>query len=520
MKKRTLSVVISLCLMITMLLSVPVSAAGTVALNKTEFTINEKGKATISGLTQEEIDNGAWLGISPEGEKYENTYNDIYVSDLPANNIWEFTAPSKLGKYEVRLMDADYNLIAKTAFTVNAAKAKDGDVKLSKTEAKLNEPMTVTVNGLTKGQIDEGAWLGISKYDEKLQNTYNNSYIHDLDINNTYKFNAPTSFGRYEVRVFSDYSDDYEASFFGKAEFIVTSSKAKPGDIVLSKISVYPEEKMTVSVKGLTDGEIKEGAWLGIAKYDEKLQNTYNDSYISDLNMNNIYEFKAPTAPGRYEVRVFCKYPLEDAEFEYGMFGRAEFTVNAAPAGQIGQGYEGLSNWAVTEVNNAVKENLITEKVMTKFPESITREEFCELAVLLYEKMTGAKAAAATSNPFNDTTNPEIIKAYSLGIVGGVGGGKFAPNDKVTRQDLSLMLLRTLKAAKPSAVTTDIQFKNKFQDEKEIGSWAYEAVKFFNSHDIIRGNEQNGIFHISPKGNTTREQAIALVLRIYNTFSK
>ena len=518
MKKRTLCLFMSLCLLITMLLSIPVFAAGTVTLNKTEFTINENGQATVAGLTDEEIDNGAWLSISAEGTKYENSNNGPYVSDLPVGNVWKFTAPSSFGKYEVRLLDFDCNLIAKASFTVGGTKAKEGDIKLSKAEVKLSEPMSVTVNGLTKGQIDEGAWLGIAKYDEKLENTSNGPYISDLDMSNTYKFNAPNRFGRYEVRVFSAYNDDYEASFFGKAEFIVTSSKAQPGDIVLSKSSVQPEEKMTVTVKGLTDGEIKEGAWLGIAKYDEKLQNTYSASYISDLKMNNVYEFNAPEAPGRYEVRVFCKYPLEDAEYEYGMFGRAEFTVSGEPVSQIAAGYEGLSLWAAGEVNNALQENLVTDKVMSQFSDPITREEFCELAVLLYEKIMGSKAPAAASNPFNDTKNPEILKASSLGIVGGVGGGKFAPNDKVTRQDLSLMLLRTLKAAKPSAITANAQFKYKFQDEKEIGSWAYDAIKFFNSYDIIRGNEQSGIFFISPKGNTTREQAIALVLRIYNTF--
>ena len=131
-------------------------------------------------------------------------------------------------------------------------KAKEGDITLSKNEVLLREPMSVTVNGLTEGQIENGAWLGIAKYDEKLENTYHNSYVSDLDMNNTYKFEAPSRFGKYEVRVFSSYGLDIEESFFGKAEFTVVSSKAKPGDIVLSKTNPAPEEAMTVTVNGLT----------------------------------------------------------------------------------------------------------------------------------------------------------------------------------------------------------------------------------------------------------------------------
>jgi hypothetical protein len=41
----------------------------------------------------------------------------------------------------------------------------------------------------------------------------------------------------------------------------------------------------------------------------------------------------------------------------------------------------------------------------------ITREEFCELAVLLYETMTGTTASPMSPNPFTDTTNSQILKA-------------------------------------------------------------------------------------------------------------
>jgi hypothetical protein len=278
---------------------------------------------------------------------------------------------------------------------------------------------------------------------------------------------------------------------------------------------------MSVTVKGLTPGEIETGAWLGIALSVEKLENTIVDQYISDLPVDNNYEFTAPSTPGTYEVRVFCSSGLENEEYEYGKFGVAQFIVSGTAAETTGYtaGYEGLAPWAAPVVTEAVNENLTTDKVLVDFPSPITREEFCELAVLLYEKMSGAKAATPAVNPFNDTSNPEILKAADLGIVGGVGGGKFAPNNNVTRQEISLMLLRTLKVVMPN-ITATAEFKTQFQDVGSVDSWALEAVRFMNANDIVTGSTVNGVSYILPKGNTTREQAIALVLRIYNKFNK
>jgi hypothetical protein len=519
MKKRALAIILTLTFIFTMILSIPVFAAGSVTLNKTQFTVGEKGQATVSGLTSAQIDGGAFLGIAEVGTRYENTYHDTYVADLPANNVWIFEAPNYYGEYEVRLLDADYNLLSSAAFSVVAPQAGSSDITISKTEVRLREPMSVTVNGLTNEMLDNGAWLGIEKYDEKLANTYHDTYISYLPANNTYEFEAPFHFGKYEVRVFSSYNEDPEDSFFGKVEFTVVPGKAKEGDIVLSKTRVLPEEKMSVTVKGLTPGEIKEGAWLGIAKSEERLQNTYHDTYISSLPINDTHEFTAPTNPGAYEVRVFCTYGVSTPEeYEYALFGTAKFVVSTdAAGGDIAAGEEGLSAWAVKEVNEARDENLVTDKVLVDFPEDITREEFCELAVLLYEKMTGIKAVPEEVNPFSDTNNPEILKAYKLGIVGGIGGGKFAPGEKVTREQISAMFLRTLKAVMPE-MPTDAQFATQFQDQDNISAWALESVRFMNANDIIKGTTVNGVSYLLPQGNTTKEQAIALVLRIYNKF--
>ena len=98
------------------------------------------------------------------------------------------------------------------------------------------------------------------------------------------------------------------------------------------------------------------------------------------------------------------------------------------------------SDWSVGELSKADEYDLLTEKVQGNFKRKITREEFSELALKLYEALAGKKTGAANTKPFTDTQNPDIASACSLGIVNGVGNGRFAPDNTATRQEVSTML--------------------------------------------------------------------------------
>jgi len=68
----------------------------------------------------------------------------------------------------------------------------------------------------------------------------------------------------------------------------------------------------------------------------------------------------------------------------------------------------------VPELKQAYDYGLTYSGVMQGFKKPITREEFCTIVVKLYEKLTN-QSIVASGNPFTDTANPEIIKAYQLG---------------------------------------------------------------------------------------------------------
>jgi hypothetical protein len=158
---------------------------------------------------------------------------------------------------------------------------------------------------------------------------------------------------------------------------------------------------------------------------------------------------------------------------------------------------------------------LTTDKILNNFQRSITREEFCEIAVKLYEGLSGQTAAPISPNPFKDTVNTEILKANRLGIVFGTAADTFSPTSPVTRQEISVMLLRTMKVAQPGLDYSALGTAT-FADQSKISPWALEAIRYMNNIGIMKGTGNN---NVSPLGNTSREQGIVLVLRTFEEFN-
>lgn len=187
--------------------------------------------------------------------------------------------------------------------------------------------------------------------------------------------------------------------------------------------------------------------------------------------------------------------------------------LSLSPLAAGASSYSGASSWAVPELDKAEAYGLIIDRVKNNVSANITREEFAEIAVRLYEKCMGKKASLGTA-AFNDTTNVEILKAANMGLVNGVGGGRFAPGQLVTREQMAAILLRTLKVISPAS-DFSIAGAAKFTDDGSISSWAGDGVYYCAKKGIIKGVGGN---KFSPKGNSTREAAIIVCARSYELY--
>lgn len=195
----------------------------------------------------------------------------------------------------------------------------------------------------------------------------------------------------------------------------------------------------------------------------------------------------------------------------------------------IGSGsfYSDARTWAKPSLNQANDLGLIPAILNgTDMTKPITREEFCELAVLLYEKVTDTAAEPASLNPFTDTANRQILKAYALGITTGTSATTFSPKTLINREQCAAMLFRTIKRIAPDA-DYSIQSLPDFPDQKDISTWAVEATKYMAKLGIIKG-DTSGRF--MPKATTTtqiaagygmatREAAIVMSFRTYEAMN-
>jgi len=171
-----------------------------------------------------------------------------------------------------------------------------------------------------------------------------------------------------------------------------------------------------------------------------------------------------------------------------------------------GQNLDTASSWAREGIADAIASGLVPNSLQNRYTNNITRAEFAALSVALYESTTGR--VITERQTFNDTADINVQKMGGLGVIMGVGGGNFAPNNTLTREQAATMLARLANVMgqplPPSAPT--------FADNTAISSWAVSAVGQVQVTEIMSGVGNN---NFSPLGSFTREQSILTVLRMH-----
>ena len=164
------------------------------------------------------------------------------------------------------------------------------------------------------------------------------------------------------------------------------------------------------------------------------------------------------------------------------------------------------SSWAIDQVAEAVRLYLVPYNLQSNYTQTATRKEFCALAVELYEKVTGGEITERAT--FSDTTDINVQMMAGIGVINGVGDGKFDPDGELTREQAATILVRLADAmGQPLPEGTA-----SFADNASIASWAIDAVGRAKAGGIMDGTGNNTF---SPQGAYTREQSILTVMRLY-----
>ena len=275
-------------------------------------------------------------------------------------------------------------------------------------------------------------------------------------------------------------------------------------------VSDYWGVRLTMTVNGATSYEI----WLtedvvGGSWYDIYTVEVYPGAEFSGLTWTSTgFVLEFPVA--KYVIEEYT-YTVSIPEYAAGDFpssARFNYTLElyqdgadpSPPAGAL------PSEWAQDDVDKAIDLGLVPQSLQSEYSRPTKRAEFCAFAVTLYEK---EKGTIYGRTKFSDTSDENVEKAASIGVVNGVGDGNFAPNDSLTREQAATMLARLADAIdRPIAKTTAT-----FADGGQISPWAGESVGQIQSAGIMQG-VGNNLF--APRDPYTREQSIMTILRMYN----
>lgn len=166
--------------------------------------------------------------------------------------------------------------------------------------------------------------------------------------------------------------------------------------------------------------------------------------------------------------------------------------------------------WGRKEIEILSSRRLVNGIKETTFaPDNlITRAEFTALIVrTLYRPLS------SYAGVFNDVDHhvwyADIVQtANELGLVKGNGKGGFDPDDAITREQLAVLAYRLYQyKASNQSIPVDAL---RYDDKEQISDYAADAVRFVTAAEIMQGN--NNLF--SPKRNTTRQEAVAVLYRL------
>lgn len=134
----------------------------------------------------------------------------------------------------------------------------------------------------------------------------------------------------------------------------------------------------------------------------------------------------------------------------------------------------------------------------------MTRAEFTTLLVraLGLEPLEGG-------NGFDDMANHwarnAVAAAHTKGIVSGYTDTHFGANDRISREQMAVMLVRALELKPATAQMT-------YKDANSISKWAQEEIITAIANGILAGITAD---KLQPQGEATRAEAAAMIVRAF-----
>lgn len=476
------------------------------------FTVENNGLLTANGydIVVKSVVNGS------ETIFFTDSYNQLLKGGCRVDYIIPWTVPENISNSEIIIEIEEHGVtMGDYSITVDVPDISKLEVDNIAVEC-TNESTSIDFTVANIGNINAGSAVctiyKINASGEKVK-TYKTVNVESL-----------ASGDMKEISELLDIKlDDFDDR--GVVELLVEITSggtvlSKGVATVVAQAPVKVEMNEGVSTVNLKVGESKTiaakvGPWSELAG-----DNIFTSESKAIVNVNENGEI---LAVGAGTTQVYVEYPS---------VGLSEkITVNVTGGNEVGPipwptpPEEPNPEMKFTDVN---KKDWFYDDVYFAFEKEIM-QGFSETKFAPDDKLTRAMAATVLFNmsenlggnfklpagesekDFDDVDKDawygEAVEwASSTGVVLGKSDTEFAPTSLITRQDLSIMIVRYCEKIGIELIPSD----EKFADDEDISRYAKEGVYKLNAAGVIKG-KKNNLF--DPKGFATRAETAAIIKR-------
>jgi len=321
-----------------------------------------------------------------------------------------------------------------------------------------------------------------------------------------------------EFRIYSSYVT---------SEQHVATADAEPTSTTLMELSPhYSIYKYTFSV-GTTvtspfENSIREDGWL-----DEYVLKIGADPVWAEYGwdgdfmrvLDSSYQFNTPGLYAWHIMRVENSPNHDDEGLLWDVVFFLVDIIDSSNAQPPVPPADIPSTWAEPEVNSAIELGLVPKPLQRNYTNEITRGEVAQMFINLLEAASGQsvddfmafKGVSINENAFTDTNDRAVLAASALGIINGVGGGRFDPDGVLTRAHIAGL---AYNIANVLGINTE-GYTHSFTDVS--GHWVEPWLGWSVHAEIIEGEGNN---KFNPEGRLTTEMAIVLAYRALGPLSQ
>jgi hypothetical protein len=165
-------------------------------------------------------------------------------------------------------------------------------------------------------------------------------------------------------------------------------------------------------------------------------------------------------------------------------------------------------------VANGVVYGIAPHSLLKGYTQPVSRGNAAQMFINVIEKVSGqdidsyisSRGLSASASPFADTADKAVLSANALGIISGVGDGRFDPDGTLTRAQAAIIINRMAVALGRSTSG----YSHSFTDVS--GHWVDKELGWPVAAGVISGV---GDGQFNPDGPLTTEQSIVVAVKAY-----